>query len=225
MAWGLDRVFITGVSPVVLGDMTSGYNVAKHIDLDAEFNDLCGFTEAEVGVVLEQLAAEMAAPIDAPADAPTDAPTEASTTATSERDATAWSSSQALATMRTFYNGYRFSEEANESLYNPTLSLYFLDALRRHGKYPHRMLDENLAMDRNKLSYIAALPGGQRSRRSWMRPPRRRATMAQRCASVLDCTRCTPSRWWRWASSAWFGGGCDRWRAQPQYKLLSILAR
>jgi hypothetical protein len=41
--------------------------------------------------------------------------------------------SEALATMRTFYNGYRFSEEATESLYNPTLSLYFLKALARTG--------------------------------------------------------------------------------------------
>jgi hypothetical protein len=55
---GLDRVFITGVSPVVLSDMTSGYNVGESIYLKPEFNDLCGFTESEVGAVLEQLAAE-----------------------------------------------------------------------------------------------------------------------------------------------------------------------
>jgi len=72
-----------------------------------------------------------------------------------------WSPEGALATMRTFYNGYRFSETATESLYNPTLSLYFLDALRRQGQYPRRMLDENLAMDRNKLIYIAQLAGGE----------------------------------------------------------------
>jgi hypothetical protein len=63
--------------------------------------------------------------------------------------------------MRTFYNGYRFSEDATESLYNPTLSLYFLKALEHQGQYPRRMLDENLAMDRNKLTYIAQLPGGE----------------------------------------------------------------
>ncbi|MEY4717611.1 MAG: hypothetical protein RL563_229, partial [Pseudomonadota bacterium] len=45
---GLDRVFITGVSPVVLSDMTSGYNVAENIYLLPEFNALCGFTEAEI---------------------------------------------------------------------------------------------------------------------------------------------------------------------------------
>ncbi|MTW22701.1 AAA family ATPase [Allochromatium palmeri] len=130
---GLDRVFITGVSPVVLSDMTSGYNVAKSVYLNPEFNDLCGFTESEVATVLERLATEGGD----------------------------WTVSEALATMRTFYNGYRFSEEATESLYNPTLSLYFFDELARRGHPPRQLLDENLAMDRNKLTYIASLPQGE----------------------------------------------------------------
>ncbi|WPL16806.1 putative AAA-ATPase [Thiorhodovibrio winogradskyi] len=130
---GLDRVFIVGVSPVVLSDMTSGYNVSKDLFLLPQYHDLCGFTETEVSTVLHQLAS----------------------------DGGDWSAEQALATMRTFYNGYRFSEEAPASLYNPTLSLYFFDALATQGHYPRQMLDENLAMDRNKLAYIAQLPQGE----------------------------------------------------------------
>jgi hypothetical protein len=82
---GIDRVFITGVSPVVLADISSGYNVSKDVSLDARFVDLCGFTEAEIVAVLEQLAAEQG------------------------RDQ-AWSE-RMLATMRTWYNGYRFGYE------------------------------------------------------------------------------------------------------------------
>ncbi|ADC61783.1 AAA family ATPase [Allochromatium vinosum] len=130
---GLDRVFITGVSPIALSDMTSGYNVGEDIYLLPRFNDLCGFTESEVAAVLRQLA---------------------------EKGGD-WSADEVLATMRTFYNGYRFSEGASESLYNPTLSLYFLKSLEQQGQYPRRMLDENLAMDRNKLVYIAQLSGGE----------------------------------------------------------------
>jgi len=130
---GLDRVFMTGVSPVVLSDMTSGYNVGKDLFLLPQFNDLCGFTEDEVVAILKRLAGR----------------------------GSHWSADQALATMRTFYNGYRFNEEAEESLYNPTLSLYFFDALVTQGKYPRQLLDENLAMDRNKLLYIASLPRGE----------------------------------------------------------------
>ncbi|HAS51985.1 MAG TPA: AAA family ATPase, partial [Gammaproteobacteria bacterium] len=130
---GIDRVFITGVSPIVLSDMTSGYNVGEDIYLKAAFNDLCGFTEAEIAAVLEQLAAEGAT----------------------------WSPTEALNLMRTFYNGYRFATKADERLYNPTLSLYFLKSLQAEGGYPEEMLDENLAMDRSKLRYIAELPHGE----------------------------------------------------------------
>ncbi|MFP4279404.1 MAG: AAA family ATPase [Halochromatium sp.] len=133
---GLDRVFITGVSPVVMSDMTSGYNVGEDIYLLPQFNDLCGFTEAEVATVLSQLAEEGGEGGD-------------------------WTAPAALETMRTFYNGYRFSEAAEEGLYNPTLSLYFFKALATQGQYPRRMLDENLAMDRNKLMYITQLPQGE----------------------------------------------------------------
>ena len=132
---GIDRVFITGVSPIVLSDMTSGYNVGEDIYLKAAFNDLCGFTEAEIAVVLERLAAE--------------------------GQGGTWSPAEALDLMRTFYNGYCFSEDGRERLYNPTLSLYFLKALQSEGHYPREMLDENLAMDRGKLSYIAELPHGE----------------------------------------------------------------
>ncbi|MBM3204061.1 AAA family ATPase, partial [Candidatus Woesearchaeota archaeon] len=55
---GLDRVFITGVSPVALSDITSGYNVATNIYLEPEFNALCGFTEAEISRILQSLAQE-----------------------------------------------------------------------------------------------------------------------------------------------------------------------
>ena len=130
---GIDRVFITGVSPVVLSDITSGYNVAENIYLKATFNNLCGFTEAEIATVLEQLAAGNGS----------------------------WSVADVLETMRTFYNGYCFSTKARERLYNPTLSLYFLKALQTEGSYPEPLLDENLAMDRSKLAYIAQLPHGE----------------------------------------------------------------
>ena len=130
---GLDRAFITGVSPVVLSDMTSGYNVGENIYLADKFNDLCGFTKGEIAAVLESMAPEDGS----------------------------WSVAKALDTMRTFYNGYGFSTKARERLYNPTLSLYFLKHLQTEGEYPERLLDENLAMDRNKLVYISHLPHGE----------------------------------------------------------------
>ncbi len=132
---GIDRVFLTGVSPVVLSDMTSGYNVAEDLSNDPDYHDLCGFTETELHAALEAMA----------------------TARRLEADQTAI----ALDLMRDFYNGYRFSSQRDKRIYNPTLALYFLKYLGRHGVYPSRLLDDNLAMDRNRIQYVARLPHGE----------------------------------------------------------------
>ena len=130
----LDRVFITGTSPIAMTDISSGYNIADNIYLLEEFNALCGFTEAEIKALLHRLA---------------------------ETADISWSPDDAFLTLKTFYNGYLFSEWAEESLYNPTLSLYFLKHLQRYGRYPKPLLDQNLAMDRHRLAYVAGLPHGE----------------------------------------------------------------
>jgi hypothetical protein len=131
---GLDRVFITGVAPIVLSDLSSGYNVAENIYLEPQFHDLCGFTEAEIGEALAAVVADCGLP--------------------------AGEAEAALTQMRLYYNGYRFSDTPAELIYNPTLALYFLKHYHSKCKPPSNLLDTNLAMDRGKLSYIAQLPGG-----------------------------------------------------------------
>lgn len=133
---GLGKVFITGVSPVAMSDLTSGYNVAENIYLLPRFNELCGFREEEIAMAAAQIARECNLP-ESQADA-------------------------AVEMMRTFYNGYRFSSDAEQHVYNPTLALYFLKAFQRDCRYPKQVLDSNLAMDRGKLHYISRLPEGGR---------------------------------------------------------------
>lgn len=53
---GLDRAFITGVSPIVMSDITSGHNIAKDISLEPEFNEICGFTEEEIEQAISRIA-------------------------------------------------------------------------------------------------------------------------------------------------------------------------
>jgi len=132
---GVEKVFITGVSPVVLSDLTSGYNIAKNIYLEPRFYDLCGFRESEVADLLNRLVRACHFPAE--------------------------HATEALKMMRTFYNGYRFDAAAEECIYNPTLALYFFDHWQRRGQAPRQMLDSNLAMDRGKLRYIAQLPQGK----------------------------------------------------------------
>ena len=131
---GLDRVFITGVTPLVLSDVSSGYNVAKNIYFAPPFAALCGFTEAEIGAAVREVVAHCGMPA-------------------SEADTV-------LADMRLYYNGYRFSTAQRDLVYNPTLALYYLDHYQSYCQPPKQRLDSNLTMDRNKLGFIATLPGG-----------------------------------------------------------------
>ncbi|OQY26824.1 MAG: AAA family ATPase [Candidatus Cloacimonetes bacterium 4572_55] len=132
--WGVDRVFITGVSPVVLSDMTSGYNVAENIYLEPQFNGLCGFYESEIR--------------------------DAITTIVETCELPSEQVSEVGAMMRAVYNGYAFTLTPKAYVYNPTLALYFLKKFQSQCQYPNEILDSNLAMDRGKLQYISRLPGG-----------------------------------------------------------------
>ncbi|MDR0415069.1 MAG: AAA family ATPase [Prevotellaceae bacterium] len=44
----LDRIFITGISPVMLNDLTSGFNIANNLTLEPAYNEMMGFTQEEV---------------------------------------------------------------------------------------------------------------------------------------------------------------------------------
>lgn len=131
----LDRVFVTGVSPMLLSDLTSGFNTATDISLERQMHDLCGFTEAEVAQLVQQVGRN--------------------------EGFSAEQSEQMLQLMRIFYNGYAFRPDAKETIYNPTLALYFLEKVQLEGHPPQKMLDVNLSMDKNKLEYIASRPGGE----------------------------------------------------------------
>ncbi len=130
-----DRVFITGVSPVVMSDITSGYNIAKNIYFEPEFNDLCGFKQSEIEDVLKKIVDKCGF----------------------EKEKT----EEAASLMQTYYNGYTFSHTADEQIYNPTLCLYFLEQFEKSCSYPRKMLDSNLAVDEAKLEYIAQIPRGR----------------------------------------------------------------
>ncbi|MCE7979721.1 MAG: AAA family ATPase [Caldilinea sp. CFX5] len=133
---GLGRVFITGVSPILLSDITSGHNISESITLRNDLFDLCGFTAAEVQVMVAQIAEQRNLPIS--------------------------KAQELLALMRTFYNGSRFVYGEQPLIYNPTLVFYLLKYFQREGSYPRELLDTNLAPDYQKLVYISQRPNGER---------------------------------------------------------------
>ncbi|MEM7536516.1 MAG: AAA family ATPase, partial [Chloroflexota bacterium] len=144
---GLDRVFMTGVSPIVLSDVTSGANTFKNISWRRELNELCGFTQPE----LRQLVAQL---LDNPElhDVVEDKDTELE---------------KMMALMENYYNGSLFIEDFRRGkaehvpkVYNPTLAFYFLEEFQAQEDYPTELLDENLTPDDHKLRHIAAYKAG-----------------------------------------------------------------
>ncbi|QSZ27755.1 AAA family ATPase [Aceticella autotrophica] len=51
----IDRIFITGISPIMLDDLTSGFNIASNVTMDLGLNEMLGFTEEEVVKVIEEI--------------------------------------------------------------------------------------------------------------------------------------------------------------------------
>ncbi len=132
---GFDRVFITGVSPVVMSDITSGYNIARDIFFAPELWDLCGFREEEVAETLRDIVQECGM--------------------------NSAKANDALGMMRTYYDGYNFIPRGSDFIYNPTLCLYFFDEFQTRCAYPRKMLDANLSSDESKLRYVTGIPGGR----------------------------------------------------------------
>ena len=124
---GLERLFITGVSPITLDDVTSGFNIGKNISLAAEFNALLGFTEAEVRDLLKTYRKAGALHLDPEA---------------------------ALDVMRDWYDGYRFASGADETVYNTDMVLYFLDAVLPNKPMPEDLIDVNVRIDYGKLRHL-----------------------------------------------------------------------
>ena len=119
----LDRLFITGVTPLMLDSMTSGFNIGKNLSLHEDFNEAIGFTEAEVITLLQPLADHCALGLE-----------------------------KLLENTRLWYNGYRFNLKADTSVYNANMLLYFVDSFdRKRCEYPKPMLDENIASDYGKI--------------------------------------------------------------------------
>jgi hypothetical protein len=117
----IERLFITGVSPVTLDSLTSGFNIGHNLTLDLHFHDMLGFKDAEVESILR---GSGIAPAALPAT---------------------------MDDMRRWYNGYRFEEEAPDQLYNPDMVLYFAREYQAYGKYPKIMLDYNIASDYGRI--------------------------------------------------------------------------
>ena len=124
---GIDRLFITGVSPVTMDDVTSGFNIGTNISLEPDFNEMVGFTEAEVRNLVETYR---------------------------ELGLFNQDVGTAMALMGEWYNGYRFAEEAQTDLYNADMVLYYLKYSTPNRGVPTYLIDSNVRIDYDKLRHL-----------------------------------------------------------------------
>ena len=126
-----DRIFMTGVSPVTMDDLTSGFNIATNISQKPQFNAMLGFSEKDVLKLYADFKGVGAYQEGAPAD---------------------W-----VKSIKPWYDGYCFSEAkiGKESVFNSDMALYHLSALIDSGTAPENMVDVNIKTDYDKLQTIA----------------------------------------------------------------------
>lgn len=120
----IDRLFITGVTPIMLDSLTSGFNMVKNLSLNAIFNEAIGFTRKETEYLLQPLVHQCQLSLDA-----------------------------IMLAVTHWYNGYRFTENVHASQqYNADMVLYFIDNFdTQNCTFPYHMLDENIASDYGKI--------------------------------------------------------------------------
>ena len=122
------RLFVTGVSPVTMDDVTSGFNIGTNISLDPQFTDLTGFRHDDLRAIADYYAPRCGFDADKACDA-----------------ALAW------------YDNYRFGSASAPSIANTTLVLYFFDKLVRVKAWPDDMVDENLRTDYAKIRHLVTM--------------------------------------------------------------------
>ncbi len=126
----IDRIFITGVSPIMLDDLTSGFNISDNLTMEPVVHDMLGFTEDDLHQVLAGFQHEMPNAGALPDDL--------------------------LAELRRNYDGYLFHPEGATRLYNPDMVLHFLNQWQRRGRYPEGILDDNVKTDYGRLQRLIA---------------------------------------------------------------------
>ena len=130
-----ERIFITGVSPVTLDDVTSGFNIGWHISTKPEFNQMLGFSQEEVRKMFAYYKEVGGIP------------------ATSDIEAM-------IDEMKPWYDNYCFSEDAlrtQSKVFNCDMVIYYLRNYMDRGEAPKEMIDPNTKTDYNKMKKLLQL--------------------------------------------------------------------
>jgi tRNA(Ser,Leu) C12 N-acetylase TAN1 len=126
----VERFFATGVTPVTLDSMTSGFNIGTNISLEADFNEMAGFTSLEVEEMVYHLLPKIKKT----------------------------NADKILADAASWYNGSLFSRRAKTRLYNPAMLLRFFSKINPVTlEYPEEMVDNNILTDFAKIKNLVEI--------------------------------------------------------------------
>ncbi|GAB6163849.1 ATP-binding protein [Desulfothermus naphthae] len=123
----LAKLFITGVSPITLDDVTSGFNIGENLSLDPRLSTFFGFTEKEIATIYEYYTSLNLLNID---------------------------KDEFFKIISAWYNGYSFNEDTTDRVYNPDMIFYFLKHIMVLKKLPRDLIDENVRIDYAKMRHL-----------------------------------------------------------------------
>ncbi|MGE9977613.1 ATP-binding protein [Prevotella sp. SGI.167] len=127
-----ERIFMMGVSPVTLDDVTSGFNIGWNISIKPEFDEMLGFSTTDVVEMLTYYKEHGSIPADSDIDA-------------------------IVNDMKPWYDNYCFAEEALKKktrMFNCDMVLYYLRNYMDNGCSPRQMIDPNTRTDYGKMKKL-----------------------------------------------------------------------
>ena len=136
------RIIMLGVSPITLDDLTSGYNIALNMSLDARFNQMLGFSEEEVRQMIRYYKEVGAIGEDKTED-------------------------DIIADMKPWYDNYCFADDSfgvEPSMFNCDMVCYYMSQLVDTGKRPKVMVDPNTMTDYGKLKRLIEIDNMEENR-------------------------------------------------------------
>jgi len=124
----VEKMFATGVSPLVMSDVTSGFNMGENISTNPNFVEMAGFTQSEVETAVDYYVAEKKI---------------------KKEDQSAM-----LQILKKVANNYRFSANSDTEVYNSNAVLYYIYQYMQINALPKDVIDTNMRTDYQKLRFL-----------------------------------------------------------------------
>lgn len=124
----VEKMFATGVSPLVMSDVTSGFNIGENISQNPNFVEMAGFTQDEVETAVDYYI--------------------------SENKIKAADRAAFLKILADFSNNYSFSAHSDTRIYNSNAVLYYINQYMQINELPTEVIDTNMRTDYQKLRFL-----------------------------------------------------------------------